>query len=165
MPRASPVLLFLLVASALLFPAAVRAQDPDEGIPAIPSRGYRLEQNYPNPANPDTYIPFILEESLFRDGDPPVVTLRIVNMLRQPIAVPRTGVARNRTVPVQELRFTEPGRKVAYWDGRDLSGRRAPSGLYYCELVVDGRVEPELIRIVVVNPRRRSRLIPPFLRQ
>jgi hypothetical protein len=163
MPRASPVLLLMLVASALLYPASARAQDPEEGLPAIPSRGYRLEQNYPNPADPDTYIPFFLEESLFRDGEPPVVTLRIVNMLRQPVAIPRT-TGRGRTVAVQELRYTEPGRKVAYWDGRDLNGRRAPSGLYYCELVVDGRAEPELIRIVVVNPRRRSRLIP-FLRR
>jgi hypothetical protein len=163
MPRASPVLLFLLVASALLFPASARAQDPEERVPAMPSRGYRLEQNYPNPADPDTYIPFILEESLFRDGEPPVVTLRIVNMLRQPIAIPRTS-GRGRAVPVQDLRFAEPGRKVAYWDGRDLNGRRAPSGLYYCELIVDGRTEPELIRIAVVNPRRRSRLIP-FLRR
>jgi hypothetical protein len=163
MPRASPVLLCLLVVSALLFPAMARAQDPEERVPAIPSRGYRLEQNSPNPANPDTYIPFILEESLFRDGEPPVVTLRIVNMLRQPIAIPQT-TGRGRTVPIQDLRYAEPGRKVAYWDGRDLNGRRAPSGLYYCELVVDGRPEPELIRIAVVNPRRRSRLIP-FLRR
>lgn len=163
MPRASPVLLLLLVASVLLFPASLRAQDPEERIPAVPSRGYRLEQNYPNPANPDTYIPIILEESLFRDGEPPVVTLRIVNMLRQPIAIPRT-TGRGRTVPVQELRVTTPGRLVAYWDGRDLNGRRAATGLYYCELIIDGEREPLLIRIAVVNPRRRSRLIP-FLRR
>ena len=163
MPRASPVLRLVLVASVLLFPASLRAQDPDERLPTIPSRGYRLEQNYPNPANPDTYIPFVLEEALFRDGEPPVVTLRIVNMLRQPIAIPST-TGRERPVPVQDLRIAEPGRMVAYWDGKDLNGRRAPSGLYYCELIVNGRREPDLIRIVVVNPRRRSRLIP-FLRR
>lgn len=159
MPRASPVLLLLVAAAVLLFPATLRAQDPEEPLPSIPSRGYRLEQNYPNPANPDTYIPFVLEESLFRDGEPPVVTLRIVNMLRQPIATPRT-TGRGRAVPVQDLVVEAPGRIVAYWDGKDLNGRRAPAGLYYCELIIEGRREPELIRIVVVAPRRRGRLIP-----
>jgi hypothetical protein len=51
---------------------------------------------------------------------------------------------------------------VAYWDGRDLNGRRAPSGLYYCELVVGDRREPDLIRIIVANPSKRSRFIPPI---
>lgn len=162
MPRASPFLL-LPLAALLSLAAPARAQDPEERIPPAPSRGYRLEQNYPNPADPDTYIPFILEESLFRGDEPVVVTLRIVNMLRQPVAVARTA-GEGRPQPVQELRFTEPGRKVAYWDGRDLNGRRAPSGIYYCELQINGQREPDLIRIVVVNPRRRGRIIP-FLRR
>jgi hypothetical protein len=163
MLRAPPVLLLLLALFGLGIPSAARGQDPEA--PVVPSRGYRLEQNYPNPPNPDTYIPFYLEESLFKDGEPRVVTIRIVNMFRQLIAVPRAvGHPRGKNVRVQGLRYTEPGRKVAYWDGRDLNGRRAPSGLYYCELVVGDRREPDLIRIIVADPRKR-RFIPPIFRR
>ena len=164
MLRAPPVLLLLLALLAL-GPTALRGQDPDERAPVVPSKGYRLEQNYPNPPNPDTYIPFTLEESLFKDGDR-VVTIRIVNMFRQLIAIPKAvGHPRGKDVRVQGLRYTEPGRKVAYWDGRDLNGRRAPSGLYYCELVVGNGREPDLIRIIVASPTKRSRFIPPIFRR
>jgi len=166
MLRAPPVLLLLLALLGLGPPAALRAQDPDERAPVVPSKGYRLEQNYPNPPNPDTYIPFTLEESLFKDGEPRVVTIRIVNMFRQLIAIPRAvGHPRGSNVRVQGLRYTEPGRKIAYWDGRDLNGKRAPSGVYYCELVIGDYREPELIRIFVASPAKRSRLIPPIFRR
>jgi hypothetical protein len=166
MLRAPPVLLLLLMICGFASPPALRGQDPEEGVPTVPSKGYRLEQNYPNPANPDTYIPFYLEEGLFRNGEPRVVSIRIVNMFRQLIAVPKAvGHPRGNNVPVQGLRYTEPGRKVAYWDGRDLNGKRAPSGLYYCELAIGAGREPDLIRIIVANPRKRSRFIPPIFRR
>jgi hypothetical protein len=166
MLRAPPVLLLLLALFGLGLPPGLWGQDPDERAPVVPSKGYRLEQNYPNPPNPDTYIPFYLEEGLFKDGEPRVVTIRIVNMFRQLIAIPKAvGHPRGKDVRVQGLRYTEPGRKVAYWDGRDLNGRRAPSGLYYCELVVGDRREPDLIRIIVANPAKRSRFIPPIFRR
>ena len=63
---------------------------------------------------------------------------------------------------MNNLRYTEPGRKVAYWDGRDLRGRRVPSGVYYCELVVDGR--SDFIRFFLTQPRRRGRFPIPFFR-
>ncbi|MFL6202185.1 MAG: hypothetical protein ACJ76J_23680 [Thermoanaerobaculia bacterium] len=152
MVRAPPVLLLLLVTFGLLTPPAARAQDPAPT--AVNQKGFRLEQNYPNPANPDTYIPFYLEEGLFQAGDTRVVSIRIVNIFRQLVAIPKAvGLPRGRDVPVNNLRYTEPGRKVAKWDGRDLRGRRAPSGVYYCELVVDGR--SDYIRFFVIQPRRR----------
>lgn len=166
MLRAPPVLLLLLlVICGALFPPGARAQDPDERLPAVPSKGYRLEQNYPNPANPETYIPFYLEESLFRDGESRVVTIRILNLFRQLVAVPKAvGHPRGR-VPVQNLRYTEPGRKQAYWDGNDLNGRRVPSGLYFCELTIGDQRDPDYIRILVTSPRRRSRFFPFFRRR
>lgn len=162
MLRAPPVLLLLLVIHGFLSPPSARAQDPGPTHAVVASKGFRLEQNYPNPANPDTYIPFYLEEGLFANGDSRVVSIRIVNMLRQLVAIPRAvGHPRGKDVPVNNLRYTEPGRKVAYWDGRDLEGRRVASGVYYCELVVDGR--SDYIRFFVTQPRRRRPFPLPFI--
>jgi hypothetical protein len=163
MPRPLSVLLLLLVVYGFLSPPGARAQEtPTDSLPVLPEKPFRLEQNDPNPVNPETWIPFILDEELFEDGQPAVVSIRIYNILRQLVAIP-TAVdhPRGRNVPVSGLRYTEPGRKVAYWDGRDLNGQRVPASLYYCELVVDG--QSDFIRITVVDPRRRSRFFPPFL--
>ena len=164
MLRAPPVLLLVLALCALAAPPGARAQEPDTtAAQRLPQRGFRLEQNYPNPANPDMYIPFYLEESLFRDGEARVVSIRIVNLFRQLVAVPKAvGHPRGRDVPVTALRYTEPGRKVAYWDGRDLQGNRAPSGLYYVELTIGDDIA--VTRIIVTAPRRRNRLFPFFRR-
>lgn len=163
MLRAPPVLLFLLlVVCGTFHPPGTRAQDsqaqPQPPVTA-PSKGFRLEQNA-GPANPETFVYFTLEESLFENGESRVVSIRIWNIFRQLIAVPKAvGHPRGRNVPVRDLRYTEPGRKSAYWDGRDMNGRRVPSGLYYCELVVDG--QSDYSRIVVTVPRRRF----PFFRR
>jgi hypothetical protein len=163
MLRAPPVLLLFGLLAGLAGPPGARAQDVDEAVPALPSKGFRLEQNYPHPANPDTYIPFYLEEELFSDGEPRVVSIRIMNMFRQLVAVPTAvGHPRGRAVPVENLRFTDPGRKVAYWDGRDMDGERVPSGIYFCELQIGDRVDYS--RIIVTAPRRRSRIFPFFRR-
>jgi hypothetical protein len=166
MLRAPPVLLLLLllVIYGFLSPPGLAAQDPDERLPAIPSKGYRLEQNYPSPANPDTWIPFILEENLFSGGGARVVTLRIVNLFGQHVATPRAFGHPRGNVPVANLGYTEPGRKLAYWDGKDLNGRRAPSAIYYCVLIV-GDQEPVYSRIRVVNQGRRGRIFPFFRRR
>ena len=163
MLRAPPVLLILFTVCGLLVSTPSRAQDPDAG-PVVQSRGFRLEQNTPNPANPGTTIPFILEESLFREGEPRmvVVSMRIVNMFRQLVAVPKAYGYPRGNLPITSLPYTEPGRKLATWDGRDQNGRRVPSGLYYCELTVGDQVA--VARIVVVSPRRRNRFFP-FLRR
>ena len=164
MLRAPPVLLLLscLIIGGLS-PPGVRAQG--EPAPAVvQSRGFRLEQNYPNPANPETYIPFYMEENLFAEGATGVVSMRVVNMLGQLVAVPRAvGHPRGSNVPVLNLRYTEPGRKVAFWDGRDLNGRRVASGVYFCVLQVGEQVDYS--RIIVTAPRRRSRFFPPFFRR
>ena len=160
MVRAPPVLLLVLVIYGLSPPAA-RAQVAGQTPTGVAQKGFRLEQNYPNPANPVTYIRFTLEEGLFENGGAPVVSIRIMNIFRQLVAIPKAvGLPRGRDVPVNNLRYTEPGRKVAYWDGRDLRGRRAPSGMYYCELVVDGR--SDYGRIFLTQPRRRVRFPLPF---
>lgn len=160
MLRAPPVLLLLLFVCGCLDPPGVLAQ----GNTGAQSRGFRVEQNYPNPANPDTYIPFVLEESLFQDGEPKLVTIRVVNWLGQLIAIPRAvGHPRGSNVPVLNLRYTEPGRKQAYWDGRDMNGRRVPTAVYFVILQVGDQVE--YMRFHVTAPRRRSRIFPFFRRR
>ncbi len=102
--------------------------------------GFYLEQNYPNPFNPETKIPFILNEDLFDDGGSVVVTVRIFNVLQQFIATPTAlNHPRGEAVPVIDLEYASPGRFETYWDGRDQAGRHVASGVYFVQLVVDGR--------------------------
>ncbi|MGD2216253.1 MAG: hypothetical protein PVJ64_05840 [Gemmatimonadales bacterium] len=64
-----------------------------------------------------------------------VVSIRIYNLLHQPIAIP-TALDHPTSAgqPLQELRYEAPGRYEAYWDGTDQSGRRVSSGVYFCEI-------------------------------
>ena len=122
-------------------------------------RAFHLEQNHPNPVNPETWIPFHLEESLFADADTGYVSIRIVNILRQLVAVPvAVGHPAGKAVRVSNLPYDEAGRKLAYWNGRDTEGERVPSGVYYCELEVNGR--STFGKMIVVSPRRRRSFLP-----
>ncbi len=102
--------------------------------------GFYLEQNYPNPFNPETKIPFILNEDLFGDGSSVVVSVRIFNVLQQFRATPTAlNHPRGEAVPVTDLEYASPGRFETYWDGRDQAGRHVASGVYFVQIVVDGR--------------------------
>ena len=93
-----------------------------------------LGQNYPNPSNPDTNIPFTLacDEG---DGGDYVVSLRIYNVLAQLVAIP---VLQGQTEAIDNVRLP-CGDYLAFWDGKVRgSGREATSGIYIYELVVDG---------------------------
>jgi hypothetical protein len=76
----------------IAFLSLVLAPGTAAQVPGPPTRaargGFELEQNYPNPFNPETTIPFTLGEELFGDGAPVVVSLRIFNLLSQPVAIP-----------------------------------------------------------------------------
>lgn len=114
-------------------------------------RGFQLEANFPNPFNPETRIPFTLGDELFKEGKPVKVTLVIFTTLMNVVAFPTAletdqGNARK----LQNLEYTSPGRKVAFWDGHDLSGREVASGVYMYQLIVDG-VKSPLQRMVVAK--------------
>jgi hypothetical protein len=104
--------------------------------------GFSLEQNYPNPFNPETKIPFVLGEELFASGQPVIVSVRIFNVLQQFITAPAAlNHPHGEGVPVLNLEYPFPGRFEAYWDGRNEAGRQVASGVYFVQLVVNGRTQ------------------------
>src|SRR5256886_11749647 len=56
--------------------------------PAPPPPSVELKQNFPNPFNPATTIPFSLNGDLFANGHRPKVSLKIYNVLAQLVPTP-----------------------------------------------------------------------------
>ena len=78
-----------------------------------------LLPNYPNPFNPETWIPYQLSE----DGP---VSISIYDA---------TGVLiRTLSIGIQSAGFYNSRDRAAYWDGRNDAGERVASGLYFYQL-------------------------------
>ena len=78
--------------------------------------------NYPNPFNPETWIPYRLAEDAF-------VTLTIYDS---------TGrVVRTLEVGHRVAAFYESRSKAIYWDGRNELGEQVASGIYFYTLTAD----------------------------
>ena len=93
---------------------------PDEAAdagsaPAAPA----LLANYPNPFNPETWIPFDLSETSS-------VRISIYNEAGELICELDLG-----TLPPGAYRSRQ---KAAYWDGRNALGERAASGIYFASI-------------------------------
>ncbi len=87
-----------------------------EDLPSSPGpETFRLLSNYPNPFNPETNIVYNLPNRA-------TVSLTIFNTLGQKITT---------LIDAQQL---NAGEHVTRWDGRDDSGRVAPSGVYFYRL-------------------------------
>ena len=123
-------------------PPPVGGKDPD----------FRLEQNYPNPFSSETRIPFVLEESLFEDGKPVTVSLRVYNFLQQfvaaPVALRHPGGA---GLPLLQLEYRTKGRYEAYWDGRDRNGRPVARGIYFVQMRIEGRGSAAPLKMYVAR--------------
>jgi hypothetical protein len=107
-----------------------------------PVTGSSLGQNYPNPFNPETRFSFQIGgfPNCASAGRQYRVSLRILNVLAQQIAVPvlqggTAGVAGGQ--PLMNVLLT-CGEYTAYWDGKLKNGREAASGIYGFRLEVDG---------------------------
>jgi subtilisin family serine protease len=85
----------------------------DDESAALPT-SYGLEQNYPNPLNPETTIRFALPEATD-------LRLTVCNLLGQEIRVLRRG-------------RVDAGHYRVVWDGRDDRGRAVASGVYLYRL-------------------------------
>jgi len=90
------------VATHLTGVGRIEDQQPDK---------YALSQNYPNPFNPLTTINYKLPNNA-------PVTLKVYNMLGEEII----------SLLNQDM---TAGQHQIIWDGRDFSGKMAPSGLYF----------------------------------
>ena len=78
-----------------------------------------LLPNYPNPFNPETWIPYQL-------GEPAKVVLKIYGMTGQVV----------RTLPMghQPAGVYQSRERAAYWDGRNQQGESVANGVYFCTL-------------------------------
>ncbi len=91
----------------------------DVKLAALTPERSALLPNYPNPFNPETWIPFDLAE-------PASVAVNIYD-------------ARGRVVRALDLGHLSPGRyrnreRAAHWDGRDSAGSPMASGVYIYEI-------------------------------
>jgi hypothetical protein len=126
----------------LAAPAALNAQAGQA------TGGVSLGRNYPNPFNPETWIPFDIPQDRFADGHRPVVSLRIYNVLAQLVAIP---VLQGSGQPLEKLAldWNGTGNFVAYWDGKYIgSEREAASGVYVYQLEVDGQRQTKKMTII-----------------
>lgn len=76
----------------------------------------RLMQSYPNPFNPETWIPYDLEKEA-------AVVIEIYNINGQSV--------RRLDLGIQSRGRYASREKAAYWDGRTQFGERASSGAYF----------------------------------
>ena len=86
---------------------------------SLTPRETELLANYPNPFNPETWIPYRLAEDAF-------VTLTIYDLSGQPV---RTLDVGHRIASAYENRS-----KAIYWDGRNEVGEQVASGVYFYNL-------------------------------
>ena len=81
-----------------------------------------LLPNYPNPFNPETWIPYHLANSS-------AVTITIYDM--------RGTVVRHLDLGHQGAGYYTSRSRAAYWDGRNAVGERVASGVYFYQLQAD----------------------------
>jgi len=141
-----PALVLVLAVSAMMPKQAAgqQAQSPQK-----PSAG-KFGKSWPNPFNPTVRTNFSVGSGSCAAGETHAVTVRILNILAQPVAIPVLyGPSANSTSgassslngsPISNLRL-ECGDYVAFWDNKvDGGSREAASGTYVLQLIVDGKL-------------------------
>jgi hypothetical protein len=140
--------------AALVLVLALCAMSPKNAAGQTPSsRGHgakgRVGSNWPNPFNPDTKINFSVD-GCSSTTETHVVTIRLVNVLAQPVVFPWLYAGSGTTTvssalagqPIQSMALP-CGDYIAYWNGKIMNvGREAPSGTYGVEIFIDGTKQP-----------------------
>ena len=80
---------------------------------------FGLSNNYPNPFNPNTRIPYTLTH-------PARVSLKIYNLLGQEVATLVNG-------------WQDMGRYEVQWNGLNTTGQSVASGLYFAVYIAEGK--------------------------
>ena len=93
-----------------------------------------LMQNFPNPFNPETWIPYYLAEAA-------TVTVRIYDV--------KGELIRSIGVGKQAAGAYMSRQRAAYWDGKDNTGHSVASGVYFYQLMADDFSETR--RMVIVK--------------
>ena len=108
---------------ALTDPAYLRGMTMlEQFLAALIPKETALLPNYPNPFNPETWIPYRLVEDAF-------VTLTIYDGNGQ--------VVRTLDVGHQIAAFYESRTKAIYWEGKNEFGEEVASGIYFYNLTAD----------------------------
>ena len=81
-----------------------------------------LLPNYPNPFNPETWIPYQLQV-------PADVTLTIHDV--------HGGTVQALEIGYQPAGLYQSRGRAAYWDGRNQYGEPVATGIYFCTLTAD----------------------------
>ena len=100
-------------------------------------QAFSLEQNFPNPFNPSTTIPFILEKS-------GLVDLSIYNVLGQKVRTLLKG-------------YTTAGAHQPVWNGLDEQGRGVGAGIYIYQLRSGSKVESKKMLLLDGGSRSAAR--------
>ena len=91
-------------------------------IASLPDESSQLLPNYPNPFNPETWIPYQLANS----SDVEIAIYDTRGMLVRTLAVGH-----------QSAGFYMDRNRAAYWDGRNGLGESVASGVYFYQLQTD----------------------------
>lgn len=92
------------------------------GAPSVTSRETQLFANFPNPFNPETWIPFTLRQG----GE---VTVSIYTASGHRVRTLRLGHLKPGSYATRET--------AAHWDGRNEEGDKVASGIYFYTLQTD----------------------------
>ena len=141
-----PALVLALVVSAMM-PKQAGGQQGQS--PQKPSAG-KFGRSWPNPFNPIVNTNFTVGSGSCATGETHAVTVRILNILAQPVVIPvMYGQSANSASsasssmngsPISNLRL-ECGDYTSFWDGKVQDhSREAASGTYIVQLIVDGKL-------------------------
>lgn len=95
-----------------------------------------LLPNYPNPFNPETWIPY---------------QLRKAGYIQINIYSAEGTLTRRLSLGYQPSGYYLTQHRAAHWDGRNGNGERVASGIYFYELIIDGTPLPVVQKMLIVK--------------